>query len=157
MEEGDIFPCIVFFFFVLVCDILSAILIKYHSSILFVNRNILTYLNLTIIIAMSLAVNCQVFFVFFKMCPKLFSRRANQEIKLPIEIIQFNNRLKNKTMTNKTIFQNIGSIFRMIVGIFPLPLAVAVRVVYFSCMLMVVLTTLADLAFRSLLIFKVFL
>ena len=61
MEEGDILLCLVFSIFVIVCDILTGILIKYHASILFIHRNILTYLNLTLVVGMCLALNFLVF------------------------------------------------------------------------------------------------
>ena len=74
MEEGDIIICLLFFIFLIVCDILTCILVKFHSSILFINRNILTYLNLTAVITASLVVHFQVIFVFVWFDPSLYSR-----------------------------------------------------------------------------------
>ena len=53
------------------------------------------------------------------------------------------------------LFHNLGRIVRILVGIFPLLSAVVVQVEYFSSLLMVILTNIVDLAFRSLFIFKV--
>ena len=65
MDEGDIILCLVFFMFVIFCEMLTCILVKFHSSILFINRNILTYLNLAIVISASLVVHFQVIFTKF--------------------------------------------------------------------------------------------
>ena len=65
MEEGDIILCLVFFIFVIFCEMLTCIHVKFHSSILFINKNILTYLNLTIVISASLVIHFQVIFTEF--------------------------------------------------------------------------------------------
>ena len=46
-------------FSILLCNSITVLLLRYHSAILYLNRNIFFYLNVSLIVSMSMMVNEQ--------------------------------------------------------------------------------------------------
>ena len=62
MEVLEVFTCVLFPALLIFSNSVSFILAKFHISIIFINRNVITYLNFALVISVNVFVNFQVKF-----------------------------------------------------------------------------------------------
>ena len=56
----DLFSCIYLCIILVLSNILTIIILKYHNTVLLINRNIVTYLNTFLVISMNVCTSVQV-------------------------------------------------------------------------------------------------
>ena len=66
-KDLDIFSAVFFVFFLVMGGILNWLIKKFHESIHVIKRNIFSYLNLTLVVALNLMFNSQVSLIEYKL------------------------------------------------------------------------------------------
>ena len=60
MVPAESFTCFFLLMMIALCDVVSYILIKFHMSILYINRNVITYFTFALVISVAIFVNFRV-------------------------------------------------------------------------------------------------
>jgi hypothetical protein len=127
MESFQVFTCSFLLLLLCSCNFVSYVLIKFHMSILYINRNVITYLTYALVISVDLFVNLRVGW-------RVYS-----------SFMKYTNRL----------LQILGSILPLFVGPFPLLLAVLIRIFFILAIFNFICIYWAIMVFRLILVFKV--